>query len=72
MSKTLLDIMATLTQEQRGLRIMIRNLFLIADIEELESAKANYDEFGRSVLQEMIDTCKMYGVTNHGDAPWPH
>jgi ABC-type protease/lipase transport system fused ATPase/permease subunit len=55
-----------LNSAQRQQRSNIRALFLIASIEEMEKAKANYDAFGQKVLEEMIQTCKDQGVTDHG------
>lgn len=55
-----------LTPQRREQRRNIRALFLIATIEEMEKAKRNYDSFGQEVLEEMIQTCRDQGVTDHG------
>jgi len=55
-----------LSSFQRQLRSNIRALFLTATIKEMEAAKGNYDAFGQKVLEEMIQTCKDQGVTDHG------
>jgi hypothetical protein len=55
-----------MTTAERTQRQNIRALFLIATVDEMERAKGNYNTFGQSVLQEMIDTCKAQGVDNFG------
>lgn len=55
-----------LNSAQRQQRTNIRALFLCATIDEMERAKANYDDFGKKVLEEMIQTCRDQGVTDHG------
>jgi hypothetical protein len=47
----------------------IRALFLVASVEEMERARANYGSFERAVLQEMIDTCERHGVKSFGETP---
>lgn len=55
-----------MTSAERTQRQNIRALFLIATVDEMERAKSNYNAFGQSVLQEMIDTCQSQGVDNFG------
>lgn len=55
-----------LNSVQRQQRSNIRALFLTATIDEMERAKANYNDFGKKVLEEMIQTCRDQGVTDHG------
>jgi len=58
-----------MTTAERTIRCNIRMLFLIASVKEMEQAKGNYNAFGQSVLQEMIDHCKKHGVDNFGKTP---
>lgn len=59
---------SNLTSHQRQIRQNIRNLFLVADVREMQAALPNYkDDFSKSCIQEMIDTCKKQGVHNFGE-----
>lgn len=58
--------LSKLNSAQRQQRGLIRSLFLTATIDEMEKAKRNYDAFGQKVLEEMIQTCRDQGVTDHG------
>jgi len=58
-----------MTPAQRQQRQNIRNAYLVASIEEMEAGKAQQNDFGKSVLQEMIDECKQHGVDNYGKTP---
>lgn len=59
-----------LTDSQRQIRRNIRAAFLIATVKEMTDALPNYkDAFSRSVIEEMIETCRKHGVDNFGDTP---
>ena len=51
---------------QRQHRMAIRNAYLIADIDVMRDAMANQDDYGRSVLQDMIAACVDQDVDNFG------
>ncbi len=63
------------SQKMQQQRRVIRNNFLVADVETIRTAMENWptephnDEFGRMCLQEMIDECERFGVNSFGELP---
>ena len=62
-----------MTPAQRQQRQNIRNLLLIASVDQLKLERAEHyeigDTFGVRVIDEMLAECKQYGVDNFGKTP---
>lgn len=52
--------------ENRQIRQNIKNAHLCSSIEEMEQAKKVQNEYGKSVLDEMIQECLDQNVDNYG------
>lgn len=61
--------LAASTPKQRQQRQNIRNGYLTASVDEIRRGMEQQDDFGRAVLQEMLDECARYGVDNYGKTP---
>ena len=59
-----------LTPQQQRQRSNLRNAYLIEDVDTIRNGMERQDEYGKLVLQEMIDECKKHGVDNYGKVPF--